>query len=323
MTTYGYDAAGGTAYSFNALNQLTESSTGTTYGYDGAGRLNSEVQGSEEKSYSWDLFDHLAKVEGPSGTATYAFDALDRLSERDAGEAPEIFGYGDLGDMPTFKTDSEGELTISYVQGPRGLIERRSGEETKFPLVDGHGDVTTVATAGGEVESRQAFDPWGAQLSGPSIEMGYLGAWERASDPTSGMIQMGARSYSSSLGSFATEDPVLGHLGIGVSFNRYPYTWNNPLNRYDLNGRDVCVFDARVGPDDVAEIGEDIEGGLGMANEGANAVDSAVGSAADDGWDWTAPGRQWTSDRAQDFWKRHGGPSETSITLRARIGKPA
>lgn len=311
-TSYGYDAAGnrteagGTAFTFNALNQPSESSTGTTYSYDDAGRLTEEVDGSEETIFSWDPFDHLAKVEGPAGNVTYSFDGLERLSESNDGEAPEVSHYGDLGDMPTLKTESEGEAIVSYVQGPRGLMEQRTGEETSFALVDSRSDVTAITTAGGEVQSRQDFDPWGQQLSGPNLEMGFLGAWERPSDPTTGLIHMGARSYDPSLGSFVTEDPVLGHLGVGVSLNRYPYAWDNPVNRYDLDGRDVCVFGGCVGPDDVAEIGEDIEEGLDIAEEGASSVGSAVGSAADDGWDWTAPGREWSSDRAQDFWKRHG-----------------
>jgi RHS repeat-associated protein len=241
-TAYGYDAtgnrtgAGGTTYTFNALNQPTESSAGTTYSYDGAGRLTGEVNGSEETTFDWDPFDHLAKVEGPGGNVTYAFDGLERLSERKEGEATRIFHYGDLGDMPTYETNGEAKTTTSYLQGSGGLVEQRSGEVTAFPLVDGHGDVTALTNASAEVESRQSFDPWGDQLSGPSLEMGYLGARERPSDPTSGLIQMGARSYDPSLGSFASEDPVLGHQGIGVSVNRYPYVWDNPLNRYDLNG---------------------------------------------------------------------------------------
>jgi RHS repeat-associated protein len=70
--------------------------------------------------------------------------------------------------------------------------------------------------------------------------MGYLGAQERPTDPTTGLIQMGARSYDPSLGSFASEDPVPGHLGLGDSADRYLYVWDNPLSRYDLDGRDVC-----------------------------------------------------------------------------------
>ena len=318
-TSYGYDAAGnrteagGTTYSFNALNQLTEDSAGTTYSYDGAGRLAGEINGSEETSFGWDPLDHLAKVEGPGGSATYAFDGLERLSERNSGEAAQVFHYGDLGDLATYETNGEGKATTSFVQGARGLVEQRSGEATSFPLVDGHGDVTAIANGGGGVESRRSFDPWGNQLSGPTLEMGYLGAWERPSDPTSGLIQMGARSYAPSLGSFVSEDPVLGHLGIGISVNRYPYVWDNPSNRYDLNGRDICVFKACAG--DVAESAEELPGeleeGWEQVERGAGQVGSSVGSAAERGWEWTAPGRRWIADRAQDFWKKYGSPIES------------
>jgi RHS repeat-associated protein len=304
-TTYGYDGAGnrteagGTTYSFNALNQLTESSAGTTYSYDGAGRLTGEVNGAEETTFGWDPFDHLAKAETSGGTVTYAFDGLERLSERKSGEATRVFHYGDLGDMPTYETDGEGKTTTSYVQGPRGLVEQRSGEATSFPLLDSHGDVTAIAGGGGEVESRQSFDPWGNQLSGPSVEMGYLGAWERPSDPTSGMIQMGARSYDPALGAFASEDPVLGHLGIGISANRYPYAWDNPLSRYDLQGRDVL--------ESLEDLPEEFEEGWEQVERGASQVASSSASAAESAWNWTAPSRQWVSDRAQDFWKHYGG----------------
>jgi RHS repeat-associated protein len=77
--------------------------------------------------------------------------------------------------------------------------------------------------------------------------LGYLGAQERRADPASGLIQMGERSYSPSLGGFISEDPVFGHLGVGASVDRYLYVWDNPLNRYDLNGRDVCVRVVAVG----------------------------------------------------------------------------
>ena len=317
-TSYGYDAAGNrteagsTTYTFNALNQPTESSTGTTYSYDGAGRLTGEVNGAEETIFAWDPFDHLAKVEGPGANVTYSFDGLERLSERKSGEATKVFHYGDLGDMTTYTANGEGETTTSYLRGPRGLVEQRSGEETSFPLIDGHGDVTAISDAAGEIASRQNFDPWGNQLSGPSLEMGYLGAWERPSDPTTGMIQMGARSYAPSLGSFASEDPVLGHLGIGISSNRYPYVWDNPVNRYDLNGRDVCVptplGDACA--EDAAEAALD------------TVHDLPAQPLAEDFWDFTAPGRQWATDRASDFSKLASRYWDTVVfgTVTAGVG---
>lgn len=274
-TAYGYDpagnrtSAGGTTYSYNALNQLTEASDGSSYGYDGAGRLASIAKGEEETTYEWDALDHLATVESPGGTASYAYDALDRLSERTTGSGTTITHYGDLTDLPTYDTDGEGKTTTSYVSGVRGLLEQRSGEATSYPLRDAHGDITAIADAAGEVTSRQSYDPWGAHLSGPAVEMGYLGAQQRRFDPTSGLIQMGARSYSPALGRFMSEDIVLGHLGLGISLNRYAYVWDNPLNLYDLNGRDVCV---------------PTPFGDACAGEAAEDIGNAAGNGAENAW---------------------------------------
>jgi RHS repeat-associated protein len=308
-TAYEYDAAGNrtnagsVSYTYDALNQLTSSSEGTTYGYDGDGRLTEEISGSEETTFLWDPFDHLAKVEAPAGNVTYSYDALGRLIERVGGVGTQAVHYGDLTDLPTY--DVGGGGATSYVQGGSGLLEQRSGEVTQFPLADSHGDITAITGPGGGVESRQTYDPWGAHLSGPSLEMGYLGSQQRRTDPASGLIQMGERAYSPQLGGFLSEDPVFGHVGHGTSFDRHVYVWDNPLNRYDLEGRDVCVFSACAedAVEGVAEVGGELREGWGIAEEGLSVVGSATDSAAEGVWGWTAPGRGFVSDRFNDFIK--------------------
>ncbi len=315
-TGYDYDPAGNrteagaTTYSFNALNQLTSASNGTTYDYDNAGRLVEVDPGETSTTYGWGALDELASVDTGAQEIGYAYDAFGRQVLRDDGSTIRPSHYGDLSDRPILDTDAEGKATMSYVQGPEGLVEQRSGEATSFPLRDAHGDITTLANGEGEVVSRQTYDPWGEQLSGPSLEMGWLGAQQRRGDLATGLIQMGVRPYDPTLGSFLAEDPVLGHVGMGMTIDRYLYALNGPPNRYDLNGRDVCLFGGCVGADDVAGIGEDLEGGVGIAEEGVSAVGSAAGSAAEDAWKWTAPGRGWVADRSRDFWKQHGDTLE-------------
>jgi RHS repeat-associated protein len=119
---------------------------------------------------------------------------------------------------------------MSYVQGPEGLVEQRSGEATSFPLRDAHGDITTLADGEGEVASRQIFDPWGDQLAGPSLEMGWLGAQQRRTDTATGLVQMGIRSYDPRLGRFLTEDPIAVTVGLGQLADRYSYAANTPPN---------------------------------------------------------------------------------------------
>ncbi len=293
-TSYAYDPAGnrteagGITYAYNALNELTEASTGTTYAYDGAGRLEEVDTGSQFTSYDWSPLDELIGVDDESQEVLYAYDAFGRVASRDDGSAMRPTHYGDLTDTPIFDTDAEGQITMSYLSGPGGLLEQRSGEATSFPLRDARGDIATVADSEGAVASRQSYDPWGAQVSGPALEMGFLGAQQRRADPATGLTQMGVRSYDPNHGRFMSEDPVFGHVGVAASFNHFQYGWNNPVNRYDLDGRDVCAPTP-----------------FGKA---------CAGEAVDDAWDWTAPNRTsmglagdgnwpWTKDRAQAFFK--------------------
>jgi RHS repeat-associated protein len=241
--SYSYDnagnrtAAGGTTYSYNDLNQLTSSSDGTSYSYDSAGRLTAKQNGSQTTTYNWDPLDQLAGVDDSSNPVTYSYDGLGRRSERTAGSATTTDHYGDLSDRPILMTDATPAITQTYVQEPTGLVEERSGSATTYPLDDAHGDITTVSDGAGDVSSREAYDPWGSQLSGPALQNGYLGAYQRPTDTTTGLIQMGLRSLDPSSGRFLTEDPVLLVKGSGPSCNRYAYVYDNPLNRYDLDGR--------------------------------------------------------------------------------------
>ncbi len=247
LTDYDYDPAGNrteagaTTFEFNDLNQLTSASSGTTYDYDDAGRLVEVDEGENSTTYGWSVLDELTSVDTGAEEIDFAYDALGRQVLHNDGSTIRPSHYGDLSDLPILDTDAEGEPTMSYVQGPGGLVEQRAGEATSFPLRDAHGDITTLADGEGEVASRQTYDPWGEQLSGPSLEMGWLGAQQRRGDSATGLVQMGARIYDPALGRFLSEDPVVGQVGLGATFNRYPYASDNPLNRNDLDGRETCV----------------------------------------------------------------------------------
>ncbi len=99
----------------------------------------------------------------------------------------------------------------------------------------------TLTDDSGAVASRQDYDPWGEQLSGPGLEMGWLGAQHRRADPDAGLMQMGVRAYGPELGRFLSEDPVLGQIGRGSTLSRHGYGLGDPIGNDDLDGR--CVVD--------------------------------------------------------------------------------
>ena len=252
---YGYDdvgnrtSAAGTTYTYNALNQLVDDSAGNDYGYDSAGRLTGIVNGTDSVTYEWDALDQLIGVDDGTTAVGYSYDGLGRRSERTSGTT-ETAHYSDLGDAPTLDTGSSG-VVRSWIHGPAGetataaaptsLVEQEDSAGVAFPLIDAHGDVTTVADDAGAVGSRQEFDPWGGHLSGPQLPMGWLGGYSRRSDPAVGLVQMGFRSYAPNAARFMAEDPVIDAFGRGQALNRESYVGNNPMNRFDLPGR--CFVD--------------------------------------------------------------------------------
>lgn len=141
--------------------------------------------------------------------------------------------------------------------------------------------------------------------------MGYLGAQERRTDPKAGLIQMGARPYDSSLGNFASEDPVLGHIGIGASLNHYAYVWGNPLNRYDLNGRDLCeksIFEFfGAGEVCLGEVVGDIAEAPSKAFRG---LEHEVQVQSRNNQEAERAIEASTANAAEDFWKKYGSTFE-------------
>ena len=243
---YGYDAAGnrtsayGVTYDYNALNQLVDDTAGTTYGYDDAGRLVSEINGADTKTYEWDALDQLIGFDDGTDSLSYSYDALGRRADRNDGAVTETAHYGDFTDVATVDTDAGGVIR-DFVTGPTGLVEQHDASTADFPLPDAHGDVTASADTSGTIASRQDFGPWGEQLAGTALEMGWLGAQERRTDPSAELVQMGVRAYEPSAGRFISEDPMLGRPDTPSTLNRMGYALGQPIDRQDLDGR--CVVD--------------------------------------------------------------------------------
>ncbi len=180
-------------------------------------------------------------------TNTYGLDASLRQRERvttgGSEEGTEIYHYAGESDSPAWTEDiREGKATwarnIAAMGGSLGAIENDKGEVT-LQLTDMHGDV--VATVEDDYEapavlSTQRFDEFGnplqvGVLEGGSTEYGWLGGKARRTQLSSGVIQMGVRSYVPALGRFLTPDPVQ-----GGSANAYDYANQDPVNGFDLEG---------------------------------------------------------------------------------------
>ena len=256
-TSYGYDnagnltSAGPASYSYNQRDQLTATTTtgGTTsYSYAPSGTL-SQVSGpSGSTSYTFDAYGQLATAGGVS----YGYDALGRLATRSGSAGTTTLAYdGPQMLSPAAILSSTGQVSQAYSRDPAGnLIAAATGGTTALAWSSPvHGDVTALfAPAGATPTASAAYDPWGniTATTGTMPALGYQGGY---TDPTTGLVNMGARWYNPATGGFTSADTLLTTTGPGDGTpattgdplagggpGPYGYAADNPLTTSDPTG---------------------------------------------------------------------------------------
>jgi RHS repeat-associated protein len=94
---------------------------------------------------------------------------------------------------------------------------------------DEYGNPLDPTLTGRTATNSDAVSTPNAILNGEGPGYGWLGAKERATDP-SGLLLMGARLYNPATGAFTSTDPV-----FGGNTTAYAYP-QDPINTFDVNG---------------------------------------------------------------------------------------
>ncbi|MEU3890796.1 LamG-like jellyroll fold domain-containing protein [Streptomyces sp. NPDC029041] len=228
-TSYEWDAAGNrtkagsTTATFDARNrQLTDGAT--TFTYTSRGTLASVDTGSgTPRTLTFDGFERKIT----DGGTTYRYDSLDRVQARGTTTFTYDGGSNNLAD----------DGTTSYNRTPEGaLLSLSAGTTKQWALTDQHTDLVAGLTPDGkQVTGSTAYDPFGKETAtnGSTPAVGYQSGW---TDPTSGDVNMAARWYQPSTGSFASRDTWLLDPVPSGQANRYSYGSGKPLNGTDPSG---------------------------------------------------------------------------------------
>lgn len=259
--------------SYNPRDQLVSD------GFDGAGNTLS----GGGMTFGYDGRSLLTQAAGPSVSSSFAYDGEGRQVRAVANGSVRRLHYSAPGDSgAAYETTGAGVLTQSFVSGPAGLLASTSAAgAASYPLADPKGSVAGTLDGSGGFTLSAFADEYGKTAS-PSAGYGYLGAFQKQTDPT-GIIVMGARGYQPTTGRFLQRDPIEGGCA-----NDYVYV-NDPVNELDLDGQKCPRFVNKVvrfiGYGDVARGALAIKRGDAMAGAsqmvGGVAGGTALGGVSD------------------------------------------
>ena len=172
-----------------------------------------------------------------SSTLSYGFDAAGFRRSRTLNGTTTRYLLGGL-----IETASTGTITSFDVDAPSGDLAHYGGGPTiggappTYLYYSGHGDLTAEANNAGTRTGSFRYDAFGTLLTAAGVGEAterFTGRWDKKLDTTSGLVEMGVRPYDPVLGRFMTVDPI-----EGGSCNTYDYACQDPVNAYDLDGRE-------------------------------------------------------------------------------------
>jgi RHS repeat-associated protein len=245
---YHYDAVGNrmsvvdsmlgtTNYVVDAANQYTTVGS-AVYLHDADGNLSSIIDGPNTTTYTWDDENRLTSVthSATGETFAYEYDALgNRVSETINGVRTE-FLYDPIGLVNLVaEYDVSGATLATYAHG-LGLVSRTDAAGSGFYDFDAIGSTVGITNLAGTYENAYGYLPFGeTRTLANAIQnrFTYVGQFG-VTDEGNGLLRMRARSYSSVVAQFVSNDPV-GLAGGDVNLRRY--VGNQVTRHVDHSGR--------------------------------------------------------------------------------------
>jgi RHS repeat-associated protein len=277
------DTTRSTVFVYDPLNRLTSAQTnsnrwGNTYDYDAWGNLVHKNQVSGKTSgeffqqsangnnriagYCHDAGGNLTN-QGACGTATYAYDAENRISstggvtytyDGDGKRVQKSNGTLYWGDGPLAESDLNGNFLRNFIffGGKRIARKDGSGNVVHYYFADNLGTADVVTSAIGTIENESDYYPWGGEqvITSTLANQNYKFTGKER-DSESGLDYFGARFYANQMGRWMSPDwaakPTAvpyAEFGDPQSLNLYGYVRNNPMSTADADGHcgPVCVI---------------------------------------------------------------------------------
>jgi RHS repeat-associated protein len=180
----------------------------------------------------------MASVSGPTGSATYTYDAEGKRVATDDGAA--VTNYLIDTQQPFAQVVAEydylGNPSALYVFGLDRISQDRGGTGSTY-LADGQGSIRQLTDNTGTVTDTYHYYAFGEDLASTgSTENGFRYTGEQW-EANAGFYYLRARWYSPETGSFISIDPSVGSATTPLTMHRYLYANASPAVYGDPTGR--------------------------------------------------------------------------------------
>jgi RHS repeat-associated protein len=234
-TTDAYDGNGASQpHTITGTTTAGGSTGSTSYHYDGAGHMTSRVADQGNQTLAWDDAGKLTSVTSAAGATSYVYDADNNvLMQSDPGSTTLYLP----GEQLTLNAVSLTVSGLRYLPLPGGgtAVRTGTGSSFTFEFTDPHGTPTAYLDHTAQTAVWRQYTPYGA-ARGPAVAApdnhGFL---NQVTDVATGLVQVGARPYDTSLGAFISRDPIF-QPQDPQQINGYSYAANNPVSNSDPSG---------------------------------------------------------------------------------------
>ncbi|HEV3356747.1 MAG TPA: RHS repeat-associated core domain-containing protein [Pseudonocardiaceae bacterium] len=278
-TTYTYPTAGA-----NQPHALASTSTtgpagtsSTAYRYDAVGNTTQRTVPTDTQGLTWTDTEKLATVTSPAGTTAYTYNADgSELLRHDPGSTTLFLPNEEI----VLNTSTNAITGTRFYPLPGGgeAVRTGSGTQYGYELTDQHGTATIALDNTAQVATWRQSTPYGGPRgTTPNTWPDQHGFLNKPTDSSTGLVDVGARSYDPSTGRFISIDPVLDPTNP-QSMTGYSYADDNPTTGSDPTGLMMRPDPGGGGTDCQSKAECDSNGYQNVASQQANANAGSSGT---------------------------------------------
>ena len=258
--SYNYNALGNITSSTSAGTYVYGSSTyanphaatavsSTVYTYDTNGNLTSDSLWT----HTWDYRNRLTQSTKSGATSTYSYDHINTRVRLTTASTTLIEPSAN------YSTENGTAVKYIYVNGQLVATVRGSGaSSTSYYIHSDHlGSLEKTTDSSSSIVELSDYYPYGSQRQNTGSPLDRKGFIGKDFDDSTGLSQLGARYFKSDVAKFISQDPIFWEVGVtkdGKSVlqnpqlqNSYSYANNSPITYSDPEGRMVFLGSRPVG----------------------------------------------------------------------------